>query len=90
MYPYFKYGKILFRLGWHQISQKLWSLKNDDTNNIIYLDFKDDKKGIFTCNDKDNQPIPNDIIEEWSEIAIFRKKQLEIDKGIPQETSLGG
>ena len=85
MFPYSEYEKILFNLGWHQISPKLWSIKNDDSGSDIVLDFSKDKKGIFSCNDIDGQPLSNDTIEEFDEVVIFRRKQEEIDKGIPQE-----
>ncbi len=85
MVPFIEYEKILFNSGWHQISTTLWSLKNDDTGSVIYLDFCKDEKGVFYCNDKDGQPLPVDIIEEFNEVVLFRKKQGEIDKGIPQE-----
>lgn len=80
-----QYETILFNLGWHQISPLKYDIKNDDTGSIIYLDFSTDEKGVFSCNDMDGQPLPVDIIEEFSEIVIFRKKQNEIDKGVPQE-----
>lgn len=35
--------------------------------------------------DEDNQTIPVDIVDEWDELITFRRKQREIDLGIPQE-----
>ena len=79
------YEIILNNLGWHQISITKYSINNDDTGNKIFLDFSTNKKGILSCNDGDGQPIPVDVIEEFNEVVVFRKKQEEIDKGIPQE-----
>jgi hypothetical protein len=52
----------------------------------MHLDFSTNGKGVISCNDFNGQPIPVDIIEEFSEVAIFRKKQNEVDMGIPLDT----
>lgn len=83
MYPISEYGQVLFRLGWRQIMAKLWEIQNDDTGCKIYMDFRKNDKGDCYCNDNDGQPISTDVIEEWNEVAIFRKRQEEILKGVP-------
>ena len=80
------YGDLLFKLGWHQISTTMFSIENDFLENKIYIDFGNNIKGIVSCNDKDGQPIKEDIIEEFDVVAIFRKKQEEIDIGVPQHS----
>jgi hypothetical protein len=79
------YELILNKLSWYQISSMKYSINNGDSGNKIILDFNTNKKGEVSCNDNDGQPLPVDIIEEFSEVVLFRKKQEEIDKGIPQE-----
>ncbi len=85
MYYNSKYEKILLRLGWHQISSTLWSIKNDDSESVLCLDLSKDKKGVFSFKDGDGQSLQNDFIEEFDEAVIFRRKQYEIDSGVPQE-----
>ena len=50
MFSYSEYELLLLKLGWHQVAQKLWRIKNNDTNSMIYMDFRTNAKGIYYCN----------------------------------------
>jgi hypothetical protein len=85
MNPYIKYEKILLNLGWYQTSSTTWSINSNDSGSVINIDFSRDKKGIFSLKDRTGQQLPKCIIEEFDEAVIFRRKQYELDMGIPHD-----
>ena len=85
MYLCSEYAVVLSRRGWHLVSSKRWMIETRFDGKRIYLDFSEDKKGVLSCKDREGQPFPVDFIEEFDEVVVFRRKQEEIEKGIPQD-----
>jgi hypothetical protein len=76
------YKRVLELLGWIEDQPDLWKIKRDE-HGLIFLDFRRNPDGLSYSYDQDRQLIPEDIVEEWSEVALFRKKQEYIRRDVP-------
>jgi hypothetical protein len=74
--------RLLTNLGFKEIKPGKWRTKKDDYG-WIYLDFNKNLEGIASAWSKYEDWLPVEIVEEMSPIAEFRKRYLEIKKGVP-------
>jgi hypothetical protein len=47
------------------------------------MDFRENPEGLSYSYDEDKQLISEDIVEEWREVALFRRQQENIRRGVP-------
>jgi len=74
--------QLLINLGFDEIKPGKWRIKKDDYGRI-YLDFRKSLEGICSASDKYEGWLPEEIVEEMSPIVEFRKRRLNIEKGVP-------
>ena len=79
---YSDYKKALEMLGWIEDQPNLWKIKRDERGHI-FMDFRENPEGLSYSYDEDKQLIFEDIVEEWREVALFRRQQENIRKGVP-------
>jgi hypothetical protein len=82
MLPCSDYIRVLEMLGWIEDQPGLWKIKRDERG-FILMDFRDNPEGLSYSYDDDKQQISEDIVEEWREVALFRRQQEFIRKGVP-------
>ncbi|DAC72784.1 MAG TPA: hypothetical protein DSN98_03525 [Thermoplasmata archaeon] len=82
MYNYSDYRNALERLGWIEDKTDLWKIKRDEREDI-FMDFRENPEGLSFSYDEDKQLISEDTVEEWSEVALFRRLQENLRKGVP-------
>jgi hypothetical protein len=82
MFHYSDYRKALEMLGWTEDLPGLWKIKRDERGPIL-MDFRENPEGLSYSYDEDKQLISEDIVEEWREVALFRRQQENIRRGVP-------